>query len=74
MESDNTRHACVYTHSPLHDIRFLELSPLEIQTLNLVLQGRGLQGEFCHAIVGVAVKAWYGTGERNSTASVPRIP
>jgi hypothetical protein len=35
-----------------------ELSLLEIQTLDFVLQRGELQGEFCQAVVGVVVKAW----------------
>ena len=58
MESDNTRHACVYAHMALVHFKGFELTPLEFQTLDFVLQGRGLQGEFCHAIVCDGVKAW----------------
>lgn len=60
MESDNTRHVCVYAHMELRHCKGFELTPLEFQTLDFVLQGGGLQGQFCHAFVGVAVKAWYG--------------
>ena len=51
MESDNTRHACVYAHMALVHFKGFELSPLEIQTLDFVLQGRGLQGEFCQVLI-----------------------
>ena len=58
MESDNTRHSCVYAHMTLVHLKRFELTPLEFQTLDFVLQGRGLQGEFCHAVVCEGVKAW----------------
>jgi len=74
MESDNTRHVCVYAHMALVYFGRFELTLLEIQTLDFVLQRGGLQGEICHALVAVALRAWYGTSERDSTASVPRIP
>jgi hypothetical protein len=51
MESDNTRHACVYARMALAHFRGFELTPLEIQTLDFVLQGRGLQGEICQALI-----------------------
>jgi hypothetical protein len=58
MESDNTRHACVYAHMALGRCKRFELTPLKFQTLDFVLQGGGLQGEFCHAVVCERVKAW----------------
>ena len=77
MESDNTRHACVYAHMALAHCKRFELTPLEFQTLDFVLQERGLQGEICHPLVGKGFSSG-GRGRARPreglSGSMPRIP
>jgi hypothetical protein len=54
-----------------------ELSPLEFQTLDFVVQGIGLRDEFCHSFVGKGFSSnWHGRAQakETETASVPQIP
>jgi hypothetical protein len=44
-----------------------ELSPLEIQTLDFVLQGKGLRGEFCQVLIREGLNA-----ERDGMAGLER--